>query len=515
MKTSVLPSTRMLVLSLAVMLAVGAIATLGWSALAANAKGRTQHRNDSGAQSASHETTMPETTTPETTMNDQTDLAVTVYNSNVALVRDTRELTIPTGEFRLRFSDIAASINPATVHLRPLAQPEKLSVLEQDYEYDLLDPQKLLQKYVGKEVTMLHRVERDNSTAWQEEKATLLADNSGPVWKINGEIVTGLSAEGYRFPDVPANLYSTPTLLWTLANSGATHQKVEASYLAGNISWNADYVLNVSRDDATAGIDGWVTLVNNTGTEFRNAHLQLVAGELNRVAPPAVMGGFAKAMRSDEAMAAPMQQESFSEYHLYTLGRTTTIADKESKQVNMLDAAAFPVQKTYIVNGQYYYYRSQMAPGSPVRDPVLVYYKFKNSEKSGLGMPLPAGTVRVYQADSHGGALFVGEDRIAHTPKDEDVSIHIGNAFDIVSERKQTDYSKISDHVYEMEYQIVLRNHKDSPITVEVNEPIGGDWQILSSTFPAKKTAAFAAQFQVPVAKDGESVLKYRVRVRY
>jgi hypothetical protein len=511
MKNSVRPRIRILVLTLAAILATGAIATLGWSEFSANAAGRAQSSSRaSGASGAQQSASMP-----ETTMNDQTDLAVTVYNSNVALVRDTRELTIPTGEFQLRFSDIAASINPATVHLRPLVQPEKLSVLEQNYEYDLLDPQKLLSKYVGREVTMQHRVQRDNSTAWQEEKATLLADTNGPVWKINGEIVTGLSADSYRFPDVPANLYSTPTLLWTLANGGATHQKVEASYLAGNISWSADYVLNVSRDDATAGIDGWVTLVNNTGTEFRNAHLQLVAGELNRVAPPAVMGGFAKSLRTDEAIAQPMQQESFSEYHLYTLGRTTTISDKESKQVSMLDAAAFPVQKTYIVNGQYYYYRSQMSPGQPARDPVLVYYKFKNSEKSGLGMPLPAGTVRVYQADSHGGALFVGEDRIGHTPKDEDVSIHIGNAFDIVSERKQTDFSKISDHVYEMEYQIVLRNHKETPVTVEVNEPIGGDWQMLSSTFPAKKTAAFAAQFQVPIAKDGEAVLKYRVRVRY
>jgi hypothetical protein len=502
MNNSLRPRIRILVLSLAAMLAIGVIATISWS-----------------AQSAPHETSAQKTKSmPETTMNDQTDLAITVYNSNIALVRDTRELSLPAGEFQLRFSDIAASINPATVHLRPLAQPEKLSVLEQNYEYDLLDPQKLLQKYVGREVTMLHRngIQKDGSTDWQEEKATLLADNESPVWKINGEIVTGLSAEGYRFPSIPGNLYSTPTLLWTLANRGTAHQKVEASYLAGNISWSADYVLNVSRDDTTAGIDGWVTLVNNTGTEFRNAHLQLVAGELNRVPEAAgVAGGIAKAQMGFVTGQPQMQQESFSEYHLYTLGRTTTVSDKESKQISMLDAPAFPVQKTYVVNGQYYYYRSQMSPGQPARDPVLVFYKFKNSEKSGLGMPLPAGTVRVYQADSHGGALFVGEDRIAHTPKDEDVSIHIGNAFDIVSERKQSDYSKISDRVYEMEYQITLRNHKDSPVTVEVNEPIGGDWQILSSTFPATKTAAFAAQFHVPVAKDGESVLKYRVRVRY
>ncbi|MGH9592358.1 MAG: DUF4139 domain-containing protein, partial [Bryobacteraceae bacterium] len=224
-----------------------------------------------------------ETTSHETTMNDQTDLAVTVYNSNTALVRDTRELTMPSGEFRLRFTDIAASINPATVHIRSLGDPGKLGVLEQDYEYDLLDPQKLLQKYVGREVTLLHRTWKDNVPEWNEEKATLLSDNNGPVWKIGNDIVTGLGAEGYRFPSVPDNLYSHPTLLWTLENEGARRQKVEASYLAGNVSWSADYVLTVGRDDTGGDLDGWVTLVNNSGTAFRNAKLQLVAGELNRV----------------------------------------------------------------------------------------------------------------------------------------------------------------------------------------------------------------------------------------
>jgi hypothetical protein len=197
------------------------------------------------------------------------------------------------------------------------------------------------------------------------------------------------------------------------------------------------------------------------------------------------------------------------------LNRRTTIFDKETKQLSLLNASGFPVQKHFVVNGQSYYYRSAMSPGSPTKDAVLVYYKFKNEEKTGLGMPLPAGTVRVYQADSHGGILFIGEDRITHTPKDEPVNIHIGNAFDIVAEHKQTDYKTLGSRAYEMEYEITLRNHKDTPVTVEANEPIGGDWEMLNSTFPATKTAAFAAQFQVPVAKDGTAVLKYRVHVRY
>jgi hypothetical protein len=458
------------------------------------------------AQSAAH----------ETTMNDQTDLAVTVYNSNVALVRDTRDVALPTGDFQLRFMDIAATVMPATVHFRSVADPEKLSVLEQNYEYDLLDANKVLDKYVGREVTILRAVSKNGSTEWEETRATLLANNNGaPVWKIGNDIVTGMSTGSYRFTSLPDNLYSRPTLVWLLNNTGARRQKIEASYLANNVSWSADYVMTVAREETNADLDGWVTMANNSGAAFKNAKLQLVAGELNRVYPMSVTGGARMEMNMAAKAAAPMQQESFSEYHLYTLNRRTTIFDKETKQLSLLNASRFPVQKHFIVNGQSYYYRSQMSPGSPVKDAVLVYYKFKNEEKTGLGMPLPAGTVRVYQADSHGGILFIGEDRIDHTPKDENVSIHIGNAFDIVAEHKQTDYKKIDNHTYEMEYEITLRNHKETPVTIEVNEPIGGDWEMLNSTFPAKKTAAFAAQFSVPVAKDGTAVLKYRVRVRY
>jgi hypothetical protein len=452
----------------------------------------------------------------ESTMNDQTDLAITVYNSNVALVRDTRDVSMPTGDFQLRFMDIASTVNPASVHVRALTNPEKLGVLEQDYEYDLLDAAKMLDKYVGHEVTLLRTVKRDNSTAVEEVKATLLANNAGgPVWKIGDAIQTGLKPDGYRFPALPDNLYSHPTLVWTLNNTGAERQKIEASYLANNVTWSADYVLNIARDDASASLDGWVTLVNNSGTAFKNAKLQLVAGQLNRVNP--VLSAFAGAAM-DKVMAAapPMEQENFSEYHLYTLNRRTSVLDKETKQVSMLTAPSFPVVKRYVVNGQPYYFRTRTQPGAAIKNPVQVYYKFKNEEKAGLGMPLPAGTIRAYQADSHGGALFIGEDRIDHTPKDEDVSIHVGDAFDIVAERRQTDYKSLGANMYESEYEITLRNHKDTAITVEVNEPIGGDWEFVGTpSFPGTKTAAFAAQFQVPVAKDGTAVLKYRVRARY
>lgn len=489
-------------------LAITVIAVLAAVGMAATHTLRATHAQDMApaAQSTSH----------ETTMSDQTDLAVTVYNSNVALVRDTRDVALPNGEFQLRFMDIASTINAPTVHLRSLADPEKLNILEQDYEYDLLDANKMLQKYVGREVSLIREVQKNNSTETEETKATLLANNpGGPVWKIGDSIVTGMTPNGYRFSSLPENLYSHPTLVWTLTNSGARRQKIEASYLANNISWNADYVMTVARDDSNADLDGWVTLVNNTGAGFHNAKLQLVAGELNRVVQPMSRMMNLEAGVMAAKAAPPMTQESFSEYHLYTLNRRTTIFDKETKQVSLLNASRFPVEKHFVVNGQSYYYHSAMTPGAPLKDPVLVYYRFKNEEKTGLGMPLPAGTVRVYQSDSHGGVLFIGEDNIAHTPKDESLNIHIGNAFDIVAEHKQTDYKSLGSRSWEMEYEITLRNHKETPITVEVNEPIGGDWEMLSSTFPAKKTAAFAAQFMVPVAKDGTAVLKYRVRVRY
>src|SRR5579862_2609703 len=302
-----------------------------------------------GARQAGESAGASHSTSYSTSRDDQTDLSVTVYNSDLALVRDVREIALPPGAFRLRFMDIAASVNPATVHFRSLDNPGRLSVLEQNYEYDLLEPAKLLSKYVGRELTLLRARQVSGSTEWEEVKATLLADNNGPVWKIGNEIVTGFNPTSIRFPQLPDNLYDRPTLLWTLENRGAAKQKVEASYLAARLSWSADYVLTVNRDENAADLDGWVTLVNNSGTEFQNARLQLVAGELNRVAPPEA------AFRAMDEMSikgaanapAPFQQEAFNEYHLYTLGRRTSVMNSESKQISLLDASGVGLRKTY------------------------------------------------------------------------------------------------------------------------------------------------------------------------
>ena len=454
----------------------------------------------------------PAPTQDASTLDDQTELALTVYNSDLALVRDVRTLRLPRGVSDLRFMDVAATVNPATVHFRSLTEPSRLGVLEQNYEYDLLEPEKLLHKYVGREVTLV----RHGSKGEEAITARLLSYNNAPVWQIGNEIVTGMHADHIRFPELPGNLFARPTLIWSLNNEGGTSHRVEASYLATKLSWNADYVLTVARDDRIADLDGWVTVRNGSGTAFRNASLQLVAGELNRVRQMFDrMEADVQLRAAAPAASEAMTQEAFSDYHLYTLPRKTSVNNNQTKQVSMLDASEFPVVKRYVVNGQAFYYRNAQNPGAPIKDVVQVFYQFKNEKAVGLGMPMPAGTVRVYQADSKGGVQFVGEDRIGHTPKDETLKLKIGNAFDVVAERKQVDFQRIAPNVYDVEYEVVLRNHKTTPITVEVNEPIGGTWRILRSTHQATKTDAWAAQFNVPVGADGEVKVNYRVRVTY
>ena len=449
-------------------------------------------------------------------LDDQVDLAITVYNSDIALVRDVRNLELPKGTFDLSFMDIAATVNPATVHFRSLTEPTRVSVLEQNYEYDLLEPDKLLRKYVGRDVTLVRTRQVGGTTQEEEIRARLISYNTQPVWRIGNEIVTGLHADHIRFPELPDSLYTRPTLIWTLDNAGNTRHRVEAKYLAGKLSWNADYVLTVARDDKAGDIDGWVTLTNGSGTAFKNAKLQLVAGELNRVrkALEERLSAADSMSRREMAAAPAMTQEAFSDYHLYTLGRKTSINNNETKQVSMLAGTGFPIVKRYVVNGRSFYYHNVNRPGAPIKDDVEVFYQFKNDEKQGLGMPMPAGTVRVYQADSTGGVQFVGEDRIGHTPKDEVLNLKIGHAFDIVCERTQVDFQKITSNTYEVEYAVTLRNRKTTPVTVEVNEPIGAaTWRMLHATHKWAKTAAFAAQFTVPVDAGAEAVLKFRVRV--
>jgi len=294
---------------------------------------------------ASQEKEAPLATADQTTsLNDQTDLNLTVYNSNIALIRDVRNLTLPGGTFRLKFMDIAATVNPATVHFRSLNEPDKLGVIEQNYEYDLLEPAKLLHKYVGKEVTLVRSYQESGTTKREEIKATLLSDNNGTVWKIGNDIVTGVYAESYRFPEVPANLYERPTLLMSLENSGVRKQQVEASYLANNLSWNADYVLTVARDDKNADLDGWVTVVNNSGTAFHNARLQLVAGELNRVPTESRIRAMDMAISAPAKAKEQFQQPSANTISTRSAAKLPSRTRKPSKSV-FSRAPAFPSKK--------------------------------------------------------------------------------------------------------------------------------------------------------------------------
>jgi len=457
-----------------------------------------------------------QTSQQTTAGRDRQSVNITVYNSNLGLVRETRRLTLSQGRIALRFADVTSQIRPETVHLASLTAPASLRILEQNYQYDLLNPGKLMDKFVGREITLVMRRYQNNTESFEPVQATLLSNNGGQVWRINGQIVINpTNITEMRFPDLPKDLVATPTLVWDVENRESASQMVEASYLTGGLNWRADYVLLINSDDTKGDLQGWVTLTNASGATFEDARLQLVAGDVNRVSDDRNYALGAAMARKAMDSVSEFQEQGFFEYHMYTLQRPTSIRDNETKQVSLLEAAGFDVKKEFVLNGQHYYYTNYNSPGQPIKEKVGVYVQVRNSQQNKLGMPLPAGTIRLYKKDDKGNQQFIGEDKIDHTPKDEDVRVKVGDAFDIVAERKQTDYKVIARNVYEYAYEIKIRNHKDGPISVVVNEAIGGDWEMISSTVEAKKTAAFAAQFNVPVAKDGETTLSYRVRVRY
>ncbi len=442
------------------------------------------------------------------TGNDQRDLMVTIYNGNLGLVKDTRETRLDAGTVEVKFMDVAAQIDPTSVHLKSLTDPRGLKILEQNYEYDLLTSEKLMEKYVGKRVRLYQ-----HNGSYQE--ATLLSTN-GPVWEINGQIHMG-GFGNVVLPALPENLVSKPTLVWLLGNAKPAPQRIEASYLTGGINWKADYVMVINAADSRSDLTGWVTIDNKSGATYKNAALKLVAGDINRATgrnePRRALEVAARAAAPADA-SRDFKAEGFFEYHLYTLDGRTTIKDRQTKQLSLLAANDVPVDKRFIYHGAADYFRTQY--GVPMSNQkVGVYLEVKNSKDNRLGLPLPKGKVRVYKADTAGSQQLVGEDWIDHTPKDERVKIKMGDAFDAVGERVQRDWKKIASSLYEVEWDISLRNHKKEDITVEVIEPVPGDWEVLRSTLPHEKVDAFTMRFRVPVRKDGETKLNYRVRVRF
>jgi len=445
------------------------------------------------------------------TRKDRTAVAVTVYNDGRGLVREERNLDLPAGPSAVRFMDVAEKIEAPTVHVAVL-EGAALSVQEQNYEYDLLSPQKLLEKFVGQTLTLVQQKMVDSTTVEESVPATLLSTNGGTVWRVGDRIVANPPYHRLLFPSVPENLIAQPTLVWQVDAAGRGRRRLEVAYLTGGMTWSADYVLALDPDESTGGLQGWVTLQNQSGATYENALLKVVAGDVHHA--PEEKAGIVQALEARAVRAAPMQEEAFFEYHLYTLPRPTTLKQNQTKQVQLLDAPRIALDKDYVLRGSGGYYRGPWS-GARGQDKVRVILKLRNSEQAGLGLPLPKGIVRVYKRDRAGSPQLVGEDRIDHTPRDETALLELGNAFDVSAERKQTDFDRIADRVFESAWEVRLRNAKETPVTVQVVEPIGGDWTMLEHSRPYEKTAAFEATFPVTVEPGQESVLRYRVRVEY
>jgi hypothetical protein len=451
------------------------------------------------------------------TLADQQEVAVTIYNENLALIKDQRKLQLPRGTSALAFRDVSARMRPETALMRSINAPGSLAVLEQNFDFDLLTPQKLLEKYVNRSVSIV----RTNPATGAEttEQAQVLSANSGVVLKIGQRIETGIPGR-IVYGDVPPNLRDRPTLVMSLDNTGNAQQDVELSYLTGGLAWKADYVVELNASDDKLDISGWVTLTNTSGATYRNAKLQLVAGDVNQVAPAMQSGVRAMAMAAPAAKASrDMAEESLFEYHLYTLGRPTTIAENQTKQVALLSASAVPARKELLLKGNDYYYQSSYGElGQKIK--VGVFVEFDNKESAHLGMPLPKGIIRVYKKDSVGNAQFIGEDRVDHTPKNEKVRLKLGDAFDVTADKKQTDFKKLGstgkyNYVFESAYEVLIKNAKKEAVVVTVQEPMPGDWQVLSESHAHTKGSSNTAVWKVSVPAEGSTKLVYRSLVRY
>lgn len=442
------------------------------------------------------------------TAADREAVAVTVYNSDLALVKERRKVELPAGLARLSLREVAAQMRPETALLRAVSG-RPLNLVEQNFDFDLLTPQKLLEKYVGRQVTVIRP--HPSTDAERRETATVLAAGQGTVLRFADRIETGVPGR-LAFDAVPGNLRDRPTLSVLLEAAGGT-QSVELSYLTSGLSWKADYVANLSTDGRQLDLNGWVTLTNRSGAGFDDAMLQLVAGTVNRVStqdlqPRAMLAATAARAKSMEAT-----QEALMDYHLYSFERPTSIADNQTKQLALLSATAVPVRREYLLAGNEWYYRGRYGQiGQKLKPAVFIEFDNKGGQ---LGKPLPAGVVRVYAKDSKGAAQFVGEDRIEHTAKNEKLKLRLGEAFDITADRTQTEYRRIADNVSETSYRIELRNAKDEAVTVRVQEPLPGDWEILRESRKHARESAHVVSWQVEIPPGGKAVHEYSARVKW
>ncbi len=444
---------------------------------------------------------------------------LTVYNQNVALVKDKRTLALKSGMNEVRFSDVAAQIDPTSVQFNSLNDPSGTRVIEQNYAYDIVGSQKILQKYLDQSISLV----TEDGTKYSGK---LLSGSDDVILQGDDGQVTTVKLARVRevkFPQLPGGLITKPTLIWLVNSSRDGNQDAQVTYLTNGINWKSNYVAVVDAKDTGMNLNGWVTVDNQSGATYEDARLKLVAGDVRRVTPqPAALDGALRQPSATKAAEAQFVQQDFFEYHLYSLQRPTTIQNRQTKQIEFTNAANVGINKMFVYDGGrnfrfYSYPIIDSGYGRSTETKVAVMIEFKNSETNKLGIPLPKGTVRVYKADADGGNQFIGEDNIDHTPKDEMIRLNIGNAFDVVGERTQTKFNKISDRVIEETFQIKIRNHKKEAVEVRVVERLyrWSNWQILNSNQDYAKLDAQTIEFRVKVAPDGEGVVNYTVRYNF
>ena len=444
-------------------------------------------------------------------------LAVTVYNEGTALVRDRRGFALLKGFNQIAFSDVAALIDPTSVLFKSLTDPDGTAILEQNYVFDLVNSSALFEKYLDQFI----QVTTEDGTLYE---GRLLSTNGGII--LQGEdgkvtVVSGNVRE-YSFPELPDGLITRPTLVWQLLSDRAGEQQVEITYLTGGLSWQADYVVLLSRGDEAIDLDGWVTMHNTSGTSYQDALLKLVAGDLQRLPQPGFAAGDILFDAERAATAEPVEQREFFEYHLYEVPRPVTLGDNENKQIEFVSVSGVPAEKFFVYDGlqcRYnYYYCSYY--GYPQTDPsygvasnpkVMVMVEFDTEQ---VEADLPKGRVRVYQEDIDGAALLIGEDAIDHTPEGEPVRLYVGDAFDIVGERIQTDFRRPNDNQLEEDFEITLSNHKDEAVEIRVVEHLfrWSEWRILRSSQDYTKMDSSTIEFRVRVPANGETTLSYSIR---
>ena len=441
------------------------------------------------------------------------------------VVSQDRKVSLAAGRTQLRFTDVAALIDPTTVQFVALTDPENTHVLEQNFQFDLVSTDKLLSKYIDKNVT----AQGAQGTQAVDIAGVLLSASDGLVLRgSDGQIHAISQYSNLRFAELPGGLITRPTLLWEIASRKGGEQTARVTYQTGGMTWWTDYNLTFTPGaNANAGfvdVGAWVSIINQSGAGYEDAKLKLIAGDVQRARPPALaqVTLAAAAKRSDLGEDAGFAEKSFFEYHLYTLGRRTSLPNNSTKQLELFDAAKHvPARKTLVYFGQAGMYygagvNAERSYGTTSNKKVDVYLEFKNDEKSGLGLPLPKGRIRVSQFDAADRSLeFIGEDVIDHTPKNERVLVKLGSAFDVVGERRQADFAADSKAKWmEEEIEVKLRNHKGEPVEVLVKETMfrWSNWTMKSSSATFEKDDARTVYFPVKIGADAEETLRYRVR---